>query len=81
MHSGTGNHCVEPLDGELHVPSSEAAAIPNWTGQLPVAGLPLWGLFLRWVAGRLVMLAIGVCSRRAGLLGLLNRPAEVPAFA
>ena len=32
-------------------------AIPNWTGRLPVAGLPLLALFLFWVAGRLVMLA------------------------
>ena len=32
-------------------------AIPNWTGRLPVAGLPLLALSLLWVAGRLVMLA------------------------
>jgi uncharacterized protein involved in response to NO len=34
-------------------------AIPNWTGRLPVAGLPLLALFLLWVAGRIVMLAPG----------------------
>ena len=35
-------------------------AIPNWTGRLPVAGLPLLGLFGLWLAGRAVMLAPGV---------------------
>lgn len=31
-------------------------AIPNWTGRLPIAGLPLAGLFGLWVAGRLALL-------------------------
>lgn len=31
-------------------------AVPNWTGRLPVAGLPLLGLFLVWLAGRVVLL-------------------------
>jgi uncharacterized protein involved in response to NO len=31
-------------------------AIPNWTGRLPVAGLPLAGLFAIWIAGRAAML-------------------------
>ena len=31
-------------------------AVPNWTGRLPVAGLPLAGLLALWVAGRLVLL-------------------------
>lgn len=31
-------------------------AIPNWTGRLPVSGIPLMLLFSIWVAGRLVML-------------------------
>ncbi len=31
-------------------------AIPNWTGRLPVAGLPLAGLFAIWFAGRAAML-------------------------
>jgi len=30
-------------------------AIPNWTGRLPVAGLPLLGLVLLWLSGRLAM--------------------------
>jgi uncharacterized protein involved in response to NO len=35
-------------------------SIPNWTVRLPVAGPPLLALFLRWVAGRLAMLAPGL---------------------
>lgn len=35
-------------------------AVPNWTGRLPVSALPLLGLVLVWVAGRLVMLAPGL---------------------
>lgn len=31
-------------------------AIPNWTGRLPIAGIPLAGLFGLWLAGRLAML-------------------------
>lgn len=31
-------------------------AIPNWTGRLPVAGIPLASLFVLWLAGRLAML-------------------------
>ena len=30
-------------------------AIPNWTGRLPVQGLPLLGLVLTWLAGRLAI--------------------------
>jgi uncharacterized protein involved in response to NO len=32
------------------------AAIPNWTGRLPIAGLPLAALFGLWVAGRVAVL-------------------------
>lgn len=31
-------------------------AIPNWTKRLPVRGLPLFALFLLWVAGRFAMI-------------------------
>ena len=31
-------------------------AIPNWTGRLPIAGLPLAGLFGLWLAARVAML-------------------------
>lgn len=32
-------------------------AVPNWTGRLPVLGLPLAGLAALWIAGRAAMLA------------------------
>ncbi|HQZ11414.1 MAG TPA: NnrS family protein [Devosia sp.] len=32
-------------------------AIPNWTGRLPVSGLPLALLFILWLAGRLALIA------------------------
>ena len=31
-------------------------AIPNWTGRLPLQGMPLLALFLLWLAGRAAML-------------------------
>lgn len=31
-------------------------AVPNWTGRLPVSGLPLLFLFVLWAAGRLALL-------------------------
>jgi uncharacterized protein involved in response to NO len=31
-------------------------AIPNWTGRLPLQGIPLLALFLLWLAGRVAML-------------------------
>lgn len=33
-------------------------AIPNWTGRLPLSGLPLLGLVVVWVAGRVALGAI-----------------------
>ena len=30
-------------------------AIPNWTGRLPIQGMPLLGLFLLWLAGRIAV--------------------------
>ena len=30
-------------------------AVPNWTGRMPVAGWPLLGLFLLWLAGRVAV--------------------------
>lgn len=37
-------------------------AVPNWTGRLPVSGLPLLGLFAVWFAGRVVMAAPDVAG-------------------
>ncbi len=30
-------------------------AIPNWTGRLPIRGLPLLGLVVLWIAGRICL--------------------------
>lgn len=35
-------------------------AIPNWTGRLPVSGLPLLGLVAVWLTGRLTMRCIAI---------------------
>jgi uncharacterized protein involved in response to NO len=35
-------------------------AIPNWTGRLPVCGLPLAALALLWLAGRISILTSGI---------------------
>lgn len=43
-------------------------AIPNWTGRLPVSGLPLLGLFLLWIAGRLVLLWPAAIGDTASIL-------------
>lgn len=42
-------------------------AIPNWTGRLPVSGLPLLGLVLVWLAGRTAMLFPGVLGLEVSL--------------
>lgn len=43
-------------------------AIPNWTGRLPVSGLPLLGLALLWIAGRLAIAMPGVLGLAPSLL-------------
>jgi uncharacterized protein involved in response to NO len=60
-----------PLDWHVHeflfgylsaaVAGFLLTAIPNWTGRLPVIGVPLLGLWALWFAGRLAMLgALGL---------------------
>ena len=48
-------------------------AVPNWTGRLPVSGLPLIALFSLWCLGRIVML-------KPDVLGLLPSLALEAAF-
>lgn len=43
-------------------------AIPNWTGRLPVSGLPLLGLVLVWLAGRIALLFPDFISLEAALV-------------
>lgn len=35
-------------------------SVPNWTGRLPVSGMPLLALFLLWCAGRAALLGVDV---------------------
>lgn len=58
-----------PLDWHIHeamfgfvaavVAGFLLTAIPNWTGRLPVRGLPLLALVLLWLAGRVAVLVSG----------------------
>jgi len=54
----TAWHVHEMLFG--FVPAAVAGflltAVPNWTGRLPVAGVPLAGVVLLWLAGRIACL-------------------------
>ena len=43
-------------------------AVPNWTGRLPVAGWPLAGLALLWIAGRVAVFASAPIGWRAAAL-------------
>ena len=43
-------------------------AIPNWTGRLPVAGLPLAALAGLWAAGRVAVLASAYVGRTAAAI-------------
>lgn len=52
-------------------------AVPNWTGRLPVTGMPLALLFALWCVGRLAML----CPVRDGLIGIVLDCAFLCVFA
>ncbi len=40
-------------------------AIPNWTGRMPLQGVPLIALFVIWFAGRIAVLTSGMMEPRA----------------
>lgn len=51
-------------------------AVPNWTGRLPVSGLPLLGLVALWAAGRvLLMLPVTAGSPVSAVVDCLYLPA------
>jgi uncharacterized protein involved in response to NO len=43
-------------------------AVPNWTGRLPVSGMPLLGLVVVWLVGRLAMLSPGTMGEIASAI-------------
>ena len=59
---------LDPLDWHRHemlfgfvgaaIAGFALTAVPNWTGQLPIAGAPLAGLALWWLAARLLPFAM-----------------------
>lgn len=54
-------------------------AIPNWTGRLPVRGMPLAGLALLWISGRVAILASAAVGPLAVALIDLAFPAALIA--
>src|SRR6185312_7643449 len=42
-------------------------AVPNWTGRLPIAGMPLATLAILWIAGRLAVFAGPVAAASVDL--------------
>lgn len=56
-------------------------AIPNWTGRLPVHGLPLGSLVSLWLIGRLATFCSGHLPVVAGILLDLAFPAALIAIA
>ena len=61
VFDGSSWHAHEMIFGYLGavIAGFVLTAIPNWTGSLPLSGLPLALLFLSWVAGRVAVSTIG----------------------
>lgn len=55
-------------------------AVPNWTGRLPVVGLPLVGLFALWLVGRAAMAASALLHPLALALLTLAFPVALCAL-
>jgi uncharacterized protein involved in response to NO len=66
-------HAHEMLFGYLAavVAGFLLTAVPNWTGRLPIMGVPLAALFALWLVGRLAMLAADQIGPWAGLIDAL----------
>jgi uncharacterized protein involved in response to NO len=56
------------------------SAIPNWTGRLPIRGVPLAGLAALWLAGRVALLVSGAIGPLAAALIDLLFPAALLAL-
>lgn len=58
---GMAWHAHEMLFGYLAavIAGFVLTAVPNWTGRLPLSGLPLAGLFGLWLIGRIATAAVG----------------------
>jgi uncharacterized protein involved in response to NO len=76
-HLTTASHFA-PVDWHIHemlfgyVPAIVTGflltAIPNWTGRLPVQGLPLLALVVLWLAGRLAIASSSLIGWQAAML-------------
>jgi uncharacterized protein involved in response to NO len=55
--SGVGWHAHEMIFGFLGAVMAGfvLTAVPNWTGRLPISGMPLAGLLALWMLGRIAM--------------------------
>ena len=58
--AGSAWHAHEMIFGYLGavIAGFVLTAVPNWTGRLPLSGLPLALLFLAWLAGRLAVFTV-----------------------
>ena len=74
-------HAHEFLFGYLGAISAGflLTAIPNWTGRLPIVGVPLGGLFGLWLAGRLAIAVSGHLPPAAVALADLAMPIALAA--
>lgn len=55
-------------------------AVPNWTGQLPIVGWPLGGLFALWIVGRAAILLSAGLPPLAVALADLALPVALTGF-
>ena len=58
--AGSAWHAHEMIFGYLGavIAGFVLTAVPNWTGRLPLSGMPLALLFLVWLAGRIAMFTV-----------------------
>ena len=56
-------------------------AVPNWTGTLPLSGAPLGGLFVVWIAGRVMMAVSGLMPQWGVAVADLSFLPMLGAFA